>query len=548
MLFDRFDDTALRADPSREPLAAGTTAASNTNTVVAYPYTGDYRVDVLLDSDTTNPDYMSVTSRWNYGSPLGTPPEHAITYSFMTSAPSYGGNNGNNGGVPGSFGFRVFTPEQKQVTQGIFTHLSAELGIKFVEVPESGGSFGQIRLGQNDESNSGTAGYTYLPNTGKGDDGVAGLGLSGDVWLDFTYGPNYSLTPGGEGLETLVHEIGHAMGLKHPGDYNGSDGASSAPGNYLGTDEDNVNYTVMSYFPDVRNQYREWYGQYDLLALKALYGADSTFHAGPDTYSYVDGDGCKFMIIDDASGSDTVDLSALTLGATIDLRPGAFSSIGRDKGGQPAVNNLSIDWYTHIENVTGTNYADHIILGAGTASANGNAGIDTVQYLQNHAAYSVTSTGLGSNLHVTAGAVDDSLTGVERLQFADGKFAFDFNGNAGNTLKIMGAALGQGAHPDPLLAGLGLAYLDSGTSYADLMQGAINYELGAAHTHEAFVNLVFANVVGVAPSPDQLAFWVGELDAGHYTEANLAVLAADTSYNLARIDFTGQAQHGLVYT
>ncbi|MBC7603861.1 MAG: M10 family metallopeptidase C-terminal domain-containing protein, partial [Ramlibacter sp.] len=441
MQFDRFmgtEDTADTAETANyidAPLASGTTQAASAGTVVAYPYTGDYRVDVLLDSD---PGNLSVTSRWNYGSPLGTP--ETITYSFMNSVPSYGGNQA----FTGATGFRVFTPQQIQVAGDIFKNLTLELGINFVEVPDGGSGFGQIRLGQNDQSGASTAGYTWLPNSG--DDNVAGYGLSGDVWIDYTYAPNHTLSPGSEGLETLVHEIGHALGLKHPGDYNAGDtGTSSLPGNYLGAAEDNTNYTVMSY--TYTDQPRDWYGTYDLLALKALYGADSAFNAGATTYSYTDTDGRILKIIDDASGSDTINLSALTLGATVDLRPGAFSSIGRDFFGAPAVGNLSIDLQTSIENVTGTNYADHIILNSGTASAYGGFGIDTVQYMSSRAAYTVTPS--GNSLHVTGGGMDDSLTTVERLQFSDGKFAFDFSGNAGMTAKILGVIFHQGSTPDP---------------------------------------------------------------------------------------------------
>ncbi|MRD47246.1 hypothetical protein GHT07_08140 [Caenimonas koreensis DSM 17982] len=520
------------------PLAASTITTASAGTVVAYPYTGDYRVDVLLDS--TPASDFSVTSRWNYGVPLGTQ-GYTITYSFMKSVPSYGGNDSSTG-ISGSFGFEVFTNAQKQATRDIFAHLSAELGINFQEVTETGDTIGQIRLGQNNQSAAGSAAYTFLPNTA--DDGVQGYGLSGDLWFDYTYAPNHDLTPGGEGYETLIHEIGHALGLKHPGNYNVGDGSSSQPGNYLAAAEDNSYYTVMSYTYALEG--RDWYGIYDLLALKTLYGADAAYQAGATTYSFTDADGRALKIIDDASGSDTVDLSALTLGANIDLRPGAFSSIGRTELGTPSERNLSIDLLTSIENVTGTSYADHIILSSGTASANGGAGIDTVEYLQGRAAYTIAPN--GNSIQVTAGGVNDSLVNVERLQFTDGRFAFDFAGNAGLSVKLIGAVLGQGASPDPFIAGVGLFYLDAGTPYEDLMTGAINYQLGASHTHAAFVNLIYTNVAGFAPAPDQLAYWVGELDAGHFTEAGLAVLAADTSYNLARVNFTGQSLQGLAYT
>ena len=45
---------------------------------------------------------------------------------------------------------------------------------------------------------------------------------------------------------TIIHDIGHAIGLKHPGNYNAGGGGTGGP--YLPTSEDSRQYTVMSYY------------------------------------------------------------------------------------------------------------------------------------------------------------------------------------------------------------------------------------------------------------------------------------------------------------
>ena len=69
----------------------------------------------------------------------------------------------------------------------------------------------------------------------------------------------------------------------------------------------------------------------------------------------------------DGGGSDTLDASAQTLGVTIDLNEGAFSSIGTNGSGEAALNNVSIAYGTSIGNANGGSGSDKI---TGNALAN----------------------------------------------------------------------------------------------------------------------------------------------------------------------------------
>ena len=514
---------------THDPQADGTWQAANVSPYpnVAYSYTGDYRIDCMIEG---------LQYRWNAGSALGT--AVTVTYSFMNSVPWYGGNEDATSG-----GFSQFTSAQKTAVREILSKLQSELKISFVEVADSYYSYGQMRFGNNEQQYS--VGYAWVPN--------AGSDVSGDVWIDSLTPSNMNPSAGSQAYATLVHEIGHALGLKHPGNYNAGTVAQEEPGNYLGSNEDNANYTIMSYYDAAGGQPRDWFGMYDILTLKKLYGADTAYNAGNTLHKYTDASGARLSIIDDASGSDTIDLSGVTVGAKVDMRPGTFSSVGKD-GASAAVNNLSIDTATIVENlvgtskddvVTGNDVANRLQLGAGTNKAEGGQGLDTAVYTGTKAAYQASAS--SGTITVTGTGLRDTLTSVERLEFSNGKLAFDLSGNAGHAAKTLGAVLGAHAvgYADYVTVALSLA--DGGASYQSLLQTALNYTLGSDATNREVVDLLYTNLVGVAPTAQQAAHYTGLLDSGSYTRVGLAMAAAEMHETAVNIDLVGLVQHGLAY-
>src|SRR5688500_17095295 len=81
----------------------GSLPAPPSQPVIMYPYTGDYRIDALLEG---------LEYRWNPSSPLGTPV--TVTYSFMIEKPWYGGTDSD-----GDVGFTPFTAAQKTAVREI---------------------------------------------------------------------------------------------------------------------------------------------------------------------------------------------------------------------------------------------------------------------------------------------------------------------------------------------------------------------------------------------------------------------------------------------
>ncbi len=525
---------------SDQPLRWGSYAAS-AQTVYTYPYTGDYRIDTLLEGAPYQSGLGALIYQWNAGRPIGSP--ITVTYSFMSEAPQYGGTNEGT-----DTGFQPFNEAQKAAVRHIMGQLALEFGVTPVETADSAFAYGQIRFGNNYQETS--TGYSWLPYSTPDD-------RSGDVWIDLWTPQNLSnLAPGSEGYGTLLHEIGHALGLKHPGDYNAGSGSSGVPGNYLGAAEDNENYTVMSYTVPTGGQQRDWFGMYDLLALKALYGSRN-YNAGDTVYSYSDATGRLLKIVDDGSGFDTIDISGVSSAGNrvVDMRPGAFSSVGVKTNGLKAVQNVSIDFSSVVERFVGTAYGDIVtgndannvfVLGQGANVADGGAGIDLVQYAGNRAGYQ--GSGTGGGLQVTGNGANDTLSNVERLAFADSKLALDVGGNAGTAAKILGAVFDAPiVRSEPGSVGLALAKVDAGMNYTDLLTLALDFRLGTARSHEQVVDLLYTNIAGVAPTAAQAAPYLNQLYGGSLTQASLGVMAAETPENAAQIDLVGLAQTGLVY-
>jgi len=79
------------------------------------------------------------------------------------------------------------------------------------------------------------------------------------------------------------------------------------------------------------------------------------------------------------------------------------------------------------------------------------------------------------------------------------------------------------------------------------MQLALNARLGANAGAETVVNLLYTNVVGVAPGAAELATFTGMLNSGVHSATTLGILAADTSLNIANVNLVGLTQTGLEY-
>lgn len=507
---------------NHDALASSTSAGlppAPAQPIIVTPFSGDYRVDALIDS---------LSYRWNASQSVGT--AVTVTYSFMSSAPTYGGTNSG-----GDTGFVAFSAEQQAAVHAMLADISSQTGLTFTQVSDSNSSYGQLRFGNNYQAKS--SGYAWLPFS-------AGDDKSGDVWINVDNSTD--LSAGSFNLSTLYHETLHALGLKHPGNYNaGETSDTSVQTNSLGVVEDNLQYTIMSYRDAANGLQQKGVGLYDLLALQYLYGARNT-QTGNNTYTLTSQDTGLMQLMNDNGGTDTLDASSLNAGLTIDLNAGKFSSIG-------ASNNLAIAVGAVIENARGGsgndtltgNSANNILTGQGGNDVmNGGSGMDTASYSGRLADYtrSGSSTITMTDNRGTDG--QDQLTSIERLQFSDVSLALDTSqsGAAGQAYGLWYAATHRTAGAAEL--GLVLKGFDSGQTATQVAQSILD-TYAPTLSSSALVSVLFQNIVGSAPDSTTLNTLSAQIDSGSYTKGQFYALAAGLEANY--VQFAGVVSNGAEY-
>jgi Ca2+-binding RTX toxin-like protein len=184
----------------------------------------------------------------------------------------------------------------------------------------------------------------------------------------------------------------------------------------------------------------------------------------------------------------------------------------------------------------------------GNDALDGGTGIDTAIFAGLRANYTVAQSGTNWTVTDTNTANGDEGTdthsNVERLFFSDKLLAIDLDGNAGTVVKILGAVFGKTSVANKQYVGIGLNLVDDGMSYEALAGLALG--AASATTNEQVVNLLWANLMGAAPTASEAAPYIKMLSDG-MLPGTLAKLAAETSFNAVNIDLVGLAHTGVEY-
>ncbi|WP_193181815.1 matrixin family metalloprotease [Nisaea sediminum] len=349
--------------------------------------TGDGELDALL----AGLDY-----KWGTIADRGAPVD--VTYSFSESLPSY----------YSASDVLVFAPMNETMREAARETLAAwqdVSGISFTEVEDAVG--GQIRFGTDNDPNF--AGYAFYP-VASDSATVTDDGYGGDVFISSAY--DYTLFPyaGNYGYLTFLHEIGHAIGLKHP---------FEVP--TLTVSLDDSDHTVMSYNSDTdpNGNYVSTLGWIDIRAAQYLYGTPGSGTHGvtawgteaPESYSAADGI-TRYL----ANGGD--DLVRMGAGDDIALGLAGADTLSGAGGGDLLFGGEGAD------SVDGGVGDDTLSGGAGADMLIGGSGADL-------ACFDAVASGGTGRIDRDGGIVEfdgnDTLDGVELLRFGDGEIRLTFD-------------------------------------------------------------------------------------------------------------------------
>ncbi|NDG39462.1 MAG: hypothetical protein EBY28_08750 [Betaproteobacteria bacterium] len=395
-LYDSAGNDAAIVSTSFVKLPPSIETVSYVNSAMALPYW----IDALVASDGAQ-----------FAALLG--PTKTFSYAYPTALPSYDTSTDH------ALGYLPFNAQQKAFSAATMSYVSSVIDLHFVAT-DTVSSLNTIAFASNSQTKS--SGYANTPDDNE---------TASDLFLNKDEKGALTLTDGTFMSQTLIHELGHTMGLKHPGNYDAISGVGEAP--FLPAAEDITAWTQMSYTKDSA-QYHAVFSPLDIAALQYLYGPSTTARTGDDSYT-VSASATNFIW--DGAGKDTLSAAALSQPVTLYLEPGYWGYVGSKAATITSAGQVTVNFGSVIENLVGGSgndslfgndaantitggLGDDTIFGAGgDDTLDGGAGSDTVTYSGPRADYTITA--IAGGFKVSGGTEGtDTVLNVERLSFADG--------------------------------------------------------------------------------------------------------------------------------
>ena len=227
-----------------------------------------------------------------------------LTYNFISSAPSY---------YEGDISHREVNVKQlstkgQETVKSVLDMVSSFTNLTFTEVTDLSDTHISLSMADLEPLSGAVATYPG-PHNPKDD-------MFGDISFSTPHIRDDNLDAGEYGYGTVIHEVGHALGLKHTHE------------SEVTEHRDNLLYSAMTYDSTAWGEvFHKGFMLYDIYALQQLYGANMSYRTGNDVYDFRS---VEYTSIWDAGGQDTISAEAINQDVTIDLNDGGTNYIGDD--------------------------------------------------------------------------------------------------------------------------------------------------------------------------------------------------------------------------
>jgi serralysin len=382
----------------------------------------------LFDADMAA-GVMNTASTWATGQGLPA----TVSFGFRSTGASYV-VDGSNVAT-----FTALTAVEQTAVRQILSMISQACGLTFTDVNPNGLTNNAAILFSNyNDPNDGAGAFAFSPGS------TVATDRDGDVWLNTDSVSTTSIPLGSYSYATIIHEIGHALGLSHPGLYNAAPGVNITYAANAQFFQDSEQYSIMSYFNAedtgaVVPGHPVTLMMSDIEVLQNIYGANAATRVGNTTYGFNSNAGGVYdfaangnsaLCVWDGGGSDTLDFSGFAQSQKISLVGGTFSNVGG------MTNSFSIAMRASIENAVGGSGSDEIIGNALDNRLSGGIGADTLK------------GDMGADI-LEGGSGADMLDGGDGIDTADYRQS---TGTSVNVSLLAGTATGGHAQGDTIIS------------------------------------------------------------------------------------------------